>query len=159
MKFLLVVFGWALSLSGFAAGSSEAPDAAYAYIISPTDGETVGTEVLVRFGLSGMGVAPAGVDRAETGHHHLLIDREELPAADQPMPASDTLIHFGKGQTEALIKLTPGTHSLQLVLGNHFHVPHQPMVKSKKITVQVAGEAPAEEDKPKKKGMLDGLFR
>ena len=84
-----------------------------------------------------MGVAPAGVEFSGTGHHHLLIDLAELPAMDQPLPASGQLKHFGKGQTETSLDLAPGVHSLQLLLGNHLHVPHQAPVLSEKITITV----------------------
>ena len=130
----------ALSLSSsmvFAEGVpvSKSPEGAKVYIISPTDGETVGTEVLVKFGLSGMGVAPAGTDKENTGHHHLIIDGEKLPDLDKPM-GSDVM-HFGGGQTEKLINLEKGKHTLQMILGNYLHVPHNPPVVSEKITINV----------------------
>ncbi len=152
------IAGLALLSSGLAmaADRSSAPEGAYAYIISPAHGETVSSPVLVRFGLAGVGVAPAGVERSNTGHHHLLIDMDELPPANEPLPASDKLIHFGAGQTEALVELTPGTHKLQLVLGNHQHVMHKPVVKSKPITITV--RAPKAEPQEKKPG-LPGLFQ
>ena len=93
--------------------------------------------VRVRFGLIGMGVAPAGVDLPDTGHHHLIIDLDELPSLDLPLPATDNVKHFGKGQTEAKIELSPGKHTLQLVLGDKIHLPHSPAVISKKITITV----------------------
>lgn len=124
-----------------AADRSASPEGAYVYFVSPADGETVASHTLVKFGLSGMGIAPAGVERSNTGHHHLLIDMDELPAADQPMAGSDQLIHFGGGQTEAWVDLPPGKHTLQLVLGNHLHVMHKPVVKSRKITVTVLPSA------------------
>ena len=114
---------------------SKSPEGAKVYIISPTDGETVGTEVLVKFGLQGMGVAPAGTDKENTGHHHLIIDGEKLPDLDKPM-GSDVM-HFGGGQTEKLIKLEKGKHTLQMILGNYIHVPHNPPVVSEKITINV----------------------
>jgi hypothetical protein len=114
---------------------SKSPEGAKVYIISPTDGETVGTEVLVKFGLQGMGVAPAGTDKENTGHHHLLIDSDKLPDLDKPM-GSDVM-HFGGGQTEKLIKLEKGKHTLQMILGNYMHVPHNPPVVSEKITINV----------------------
>ncbi|NNC54663.1 MAG: DUF4399 domain-containing protein [Pseudomonadales bacterium] len=123
--------------SGTAQLSSAAPPGASVYLLSPVDGERVPTTFKVTFGLSGMGVAPAGVQRENTGHHHLLIDLEQLPPLDKPLPASDNVRHFGGGQTEALVTLAPGEHSLQLLLGNHFHVPHQPPVLSKKIHIVV----------------------
>lgn len=114
-----------------------APEGVELYIVSPQDGEKVGREVVVVFGLRGMGVAPAGVEKEETGHHHLLIDVESTPALDQPLPSDANHRHFGGGQTEAVIELEPGEHTLQLLLGDHNHVPHDPPVMSDKITVVV----------------------
>ncbi len=112
------------------------PATAEAYLIAPTDGAVVGREVTVRFGLKGMGVAPAGTIAADTGHHHLLIDTP-LPSLDQPIPADAQHVHFGKGQTETTITLSPGTHTLQLLLGDQNHVPHDPVVASAVVTVTV----------------------
>ena len=130
---LLIVTGSAL-----AAGlpRSTAPAEARAYIISPQDGATVTSPFTVQFGLKGMGIAPAGVPMAGTGHHHLLID-VELPPLDQPVPANDHHLHFGKGQTEAVVTLAPGKHRLQLLLADHLHLPHEPSVVSEPITVTV----------------------
>lgn len=116
-----------------------APDNARLYFIAPDDGETVTSPVTVRFGLEGMGVAPAGVDQQGTGHHHLLIDVDEanMPAMNMPLPTSDQVVHFGGGQTEVDIELEPGEHTLQLLLGDHRHVPHDPAVMSEKITITV----------------------
>lgn len=116
---------------------SPAPEGAGVYIISPADGEIVGTTVTIKFGLSGMGVAPAGVDKNHTGHHHLLIDLEELPSLDRPLPATDQVRHFGGGQTEVTVTLEPGEHRLQLLLGDYRHIPHEPPVLSAPITVTV----------------------
>ena len=116
---------------------SPSPKGARAYIISPKDGKTVPKTFTIRFGLKGMGVAPAGVDLENTGHHHLIIDLDELPDLNLPLPMSDNVRHFGKGQTEAKITLEPGTHTLQLVLGDKIHLPHSPEVISKKITITV----------------------
>ncbi len=116
---------------------SSRPEAAEVYIISPKDGEVVGEEFTVVFGLKGMGIAPAGVDLPDTGHHHLLVDVENLPKMDLPIPADKNHLHFGKGQTETKLKLTPGTHTLQLLLGNFLHIPHDKEVISKKITITV----------------------
>jgi hypothetical protein len=113
------------------------PTGAVAYIVSPKDGETVSGKFTINFGLSGMGVAPAGVQIENTGHHHLVID-DKLPPTDQPMGMSAKLVHFGKGQTETVVELPPGKHTLQLVLGDFAHIPHNPPVISKKITVTVA---------------------
>ena len=117
--------------------ATPAPAGAAVYIISPTDGATVGQHVTVRFGLKGMGVAPAGIGKERTGHHHLLVDVEQLPAAGQLIPNDAQHIHFGGGQTETTITLTPGTHTLQLELGDAHHVPFDPPLVSKRITIHV----------------------
>lgn len=119
---------------------SPSPDRATAYIISPADGETVSSPVTVKFGLQGMGVAPAGVQQANTGHHHLLIDTSSLPPDNLPLPATDQVVHFGGGQTETTIALAPGTHTLQLVLGDYLHIPHDPPVRSQQITITVSAD-------------------
>ena len=114
------------------------PAGAKVYIVSPKDGATIKGPVTVVFGLAGMGVAPAGVQAENTGHHHLLIDMD-LPAnLGLPLPATDNLKHFGKGQTETTLDLKPGKHTLQLVLGDHLHIPFLPVVASQKITITVA---------------------
>ncbi|CAM0998386.1 DUF4399 domain-containing protein [Rhodanobacter sp. Root179] len=117
--------------------TTAAPAGAEVYIISPGDGATVGQEITVRFGLKGMGVAPAGIGKEHTGHHHLLVDVKDLPAAGQPIPADANHIHFGGGQTQTTLKLAPGTHTLQLELGDQHHVPFEPALVSKRITVHV----------------------
>ena len=116
---------------------SKAPADAQVYFIEPQDGAVIEGPVKVVFGLESMGVAPAGVDRDNTGHHHLLIDVEEMPDMSQPLPASEHVKHFGGGQTETTLDLEPGTHTLQLLVGNYVHVPHQQPVISKKITIEV----------------------
>jgi hypothetical protein len=113
------------------------PADAQVYIISPKDGAKVSSPVTVQFGLKGMGIAPAGVKIENTGHHHLLIDTDAPTDLSQPLPASEKVVHFGKGQTETQVKLTPGKHTLQLLLGDSTHVPHNPPVISKKITITV----------------------
>jgi hypothetical protein len=115
---------------------SERPADARVYFITPLDGETVTSPVVVRFGLGGMGVAPAGVEKADTGHHHLVIDAE-LPPSDLPVPKNDHYRHFGNGQTEVTLDLEPGEHTLQLILGDHLHIPHDPPVVSEKISITV----------------------
>ena len=107
------------------------------YFIAPADGATVEETFTVRFGLKGMGVAPAGVVKDGTGHHHLLIDVKDLPPMDLPLPNDDTHKHYGLGQTETTVTLPPGEHTLQLVLGDAAHIPLDPPVLSKKITVHV----------------------
>lgn len=127
------------NLSAVAEGlqSRAAPSGARAYIISPADGDKVSSPVRVQFGLSGMGIAPAGVEYQEAGHHHLLVNAEQLPPANLPIPADDRHRHFGKGQTEALLELAPGQYTLQLLLGDHLHIPHNPPVASEKIHITV----------------------
>ncbi|HEU0198592.1 MAG TPA: DUF4399 domain-containing protein [Nevskiaceae bacterium] len=114
-----------------------ATPAARAYIISPHDGATVPRTFTVRFGLSGMGVAPAGIVYKNTGHHHLLIDVATLPAAGQPIPADARHRHFGGGQSETTLTLAPGTHTLRLELGDAHHMPFNPPIVSQAITVHV----------------------
>lgn len=115
-----------------------APAGAQVYIISPADGATVkGPQVTVLFGLKGMGVSPAGMPMGASGHHHLLINTDIPANLSAPLPATDELVHFGKGQTETTLTLKPGKHTLQLVLGDHNHVPFDPLLASKKITITV----------------------
>jgi len=140
MKYVIALLGsiTALFVGSVYAGDmmrSSSPEGAMLYIISPPDGAMVNEDVTVKFGLRGMGVAPAGVEKKNTGHHHLLIDGKMLPAFDKPMGKG--VKHFGGGQTEAMIKLGKGKHTLQLILGDRFHVPHNPPVVSKKITITV----------------------
>ncbi|MBC7162276.1 DUF4399 domain-containing protein [Immundisolibacter sp.] len=116
--------------------ATPAPPGAEVYFISPKDGETVNSPVTVRFGLKGMGVAPAGMQKDATGHHHLLIDAP-LPPLDQPVPNDDHHRHFGAGQTETVITLPPGKHTLQLLLGDFAHIPHDPPVMSAPISITV----------------------
>lgn len=125
-----------LLCAGPAAAQTPAPEGAKVYFISPKDGEEITGPVNVKFGLSGMGIAPAGVDKPKTGHHHLLIDIDKVDMA-APLPADDNHKHFGGGQTEATVTLKPGKHTLQLLLGDHNHVPHNPPVMSDKITITV----------------------
>ncbi len=134
LSFLLSVF-FLMPLS--AVEKSSSPDKVMLYIISPQDGDTVSSPVKVIFGLNGMGVAPAGIKMKNTGHHHLLIDLAQLPDINLPIPSDDHHRHFGKGQTEAFIELDKGEHTLQLILGDHMHVPHEPPIISKKIRIKV----------------------
>ena len=126
-----------LSLAATVSAREPAPAGAEVYIVSPKDGEKVSSPVKVVFGLKGMGIAPAGIKFDNSGHHHLLID-SDLPAdLSQPLAANEKSVHFGKGQTETSLTLPPGKHTLQLVLGDSLHIPHDPAVVSKKITVTV----------------------
>lgn len=114
-----------------------APAGAYAYIGWPNNGDVIrATHFHVWFGLRGMGVAPAGTDKPGTGHHHLLIDTA-LPPLDAPIPNDEHHRHFGLGQTETMVDLPPGTHTLQLLLGDANHIPFDPPVMSPKITITV----------------------
>lgn len=134
----------AMTIAGFSrlgkahAGSTPAPKEAYLYILWPGDGEVIKGAFWCRFGLRNMGVAPAGVAKENTGHHHLLIDVDasELDM-NEPIPADRTHVHFGAGQTEARVDLPPGRHTLQLVLGDVDHVPFNPPVVSRKISITV----------------------
>lgn len=115
------------------------PADAKVYIVSPKDGDTVEGPVTVVFGLKGMGVAPAGIymgPESPTGHHHIALNTE-LPNLKLPFPMDEKHLHFGKGQTEATLELEPGEHTLQLVLGDHIHIPHDPPLVSEKITITV----------------------
>lgn len=119
------------------AEQTPAPKNAYLYIGWPNDGEVINNRRFrVWFGLRNMGLAPAGVEWPNAGHHHLIIDRD-LPPLDEEIPADNNHLHFGAGQTETVIELEPGVHTLQLILGDHNHVPHDPPVISKKITITV----------------------
>jgi hypothetical protein len=113
------------------------PAGAKLYVVSPANGATVKSPVTVVFGLSGMGIAPAGVPFENAGHHHLLIDTAIPANTGLPLPATDNIKHFGKGQTEASIELKPGKHTLQLVLGDQNHIPFNPVVASAQITITV----------------------
>ena len=106
------------------------------YFINIEEGDRVESPFLIQFGLSGMGIAPAGTDRANTGHHHLLINVNEIDLS-KPIPSSSSHIHFGGGQTESLIDLMPGDYSMQLVLGDMTHTPHNPPIISQRINITV----------------------
>lgn len=146
MKIVAIVAGLTVTLTPLAGGAAFAQDVkaywpadAKVYFIAPKDGADIVGPVKVVMGLSGLGVAPAGVDKPKTGHHHVLIDTD-VPtgdAATKAMPMDDGHKHFGGGQTETTLTLAPGTHTLQLVVGDMTHVPHDPALKSEKITVTV----------------------
>jgi hypothetical protein len=120
-----------------------APADARVYFVGLEDGSVLPQKATIHFGLVNMGVAPAGIDRPNTGHHHLLIDTN-LPPLDEPIPNDFNHLHFGAGQTEAIVTLSPGRHTLQLLLGDENHVPHNPPIMSKPIRVYVA--------KPRRRG-------
>jgi len=136
---LLVTLSLSISapaLADEALPRTPSPDGATCYLITPADGESVKSPVTVRFGLSAMGVAPAGIEKGGTGHHHLLID-SELKNWGVPIPNDAQHRHFGGGQTEVTLDLQPGRHTLQLVLADHRHIPHEPPIVSKVITITV----------------------
>jgi uncharacterized protein DUF4399 len=121
------------------AAQTPSPAGAKVYFINLKDGDSVTSPFLVQFGLSGMGVAPAGVEKPNTGHHHLLIDAPALTEEQlkEPIPADDNHKHFGGGQTETMVTLPEGKHTLQLILGDWTHIPHVPPVMSEPITITV----------------------
>lgn len=139
MQLAIVSVLSALLLASQALAQSPWPDGAKVYIVSPADGAAVSNPLRVVFGLQGLGVAPAGIEKAKTGHHHLLIDREP-PSGDDlayPLPAEDNLVHFGGGQTETTVELPPGRHTLRLIMGDANHIPHDPPLVSEPVTVTV----------------------
>jgi len=134
--FIVAAFILAASVS-FAQERTSSPAGAEVYIISPKDGAKVRGPVTVLFGLRGMGIAPAGVKFDNTGHHHLLVDMDVPADLATPMPATDTLLHFGKGQTQTSLTLAPGKHTLQLLFADLNHIAMQPPLLSKKINITV----------------------
>jgi len=133
LLYITLVF---LSIPALSNAATPSPAGAKESILSPADGATVSSPVTVKFGMEGMEIVPAGTDKPNTGHHHLLIDAE-LPPMNAAIPKDATHMHFGKGQTEASITLAPGKHTLQLLLGDKDHMPHNPPVYSQKITITV----------------------
>jgi len=115
---------------------SPAPEGARAFFITPANGATVTTPFTVEFGIEGMSIEKAGVAEANSGHHHLLIDTD-LPPLGMPIPADDNHRHFGDGSTSVELNLEPGEHTLQLLLGDYLHIPHEPPVTSEVLTVVV----------------------
>ncbi|NPT44078.1 DUF4399 domain-containing protein [Paraburkholderia sp. 1N] len=134
---LSLLLGIAALSESALAEQTPSPPGAEEYIIWPSDGAVIhGGKLWVRMGLRNMGVCPKGVAVPNTGHHHLLIDTD-LPPLDQEIPSDRNHLHFGAGETDARIELPPGKHTLQLILGDHNHIPHVPPVYSKKITITV----------------------
>lgn len=127
-----------LLVSAAIAGETPAPEGAKVYFINLKDGDKVTSPVSIKFGLSGMGVAPAGTEKEKTGHHHLIINEKiEGDELNEPIPSDEQHKHFGGGQTEVSVELPKGTHTLQLVLGDWSHIPHNPPVMSERISVTV----------------------
>jgi Domain of unknown function (DUF4399) len=140
MRIFAIAAALALAASVTGAQAQErtpSPAGAKVFIISPKNGEKVTSPVTVKFGIKGMTLAPAGTKTENTGHHHLLIDTDAPADLSQPLPSTDKIVHFGKAQTETTVTLPPGKHTLQLLLGDANHIPHNPPVISKKITITV----------------------
>jgi hypothetical protein len=133
-----IIAGSVLGRAQTTGGPTRSGPGAEVYFIDLKDGATVPSKLKLSFGLRNMGIAPAGTDRPNSGHHHLLIDAE-LPALDQPIPNDFNHLHFGAGQTETEITLKPGQHTLQLLMGDQDHIPHTPPVMSQRIHVRVEG--------------------
>jgi hypothetical protein len=129
-----------LGALGQTPGRTPSAAGASVYFIDLKDGATVPEKFTIRFGLRNMGLAPAGMAKAGTGHHHILVDAE-MPPADRPIPNDPRHLHFGAGQTEAEVTLAPGQHTLQLLFADHEHVPHDPPIASERIRIVVQGEA------------------
>lgn len=121
-------------------GGSDQASTNRVYIVSPANGSTVTSPVTIEFGIEGFTLAPAGTSEAGTGHHHLMVDTP-LPPLNQPIPASDKHLHFGKAQTSTVLELQPGEHTLQLLLGDGNHVPHSTALISDPIIITVTAEA------------------
>jgi hypothetical protein len=136
LALLLACAASAAALGQTKGGPTPSPPGAAAYFVDLKDGATLQPKATIHFGLHGMGVAPAGSDRANSGHHHLLVDAE-VPPLDQPIPNDFNHLHFGAGQTEADVTLSPGEHTLQLLVGDKDHLPHTPPVMSARIKVRV----------------------
>ena len=129
--------GVLMGVSVMVSAATPAPKDAEVFIVSPEDGATVSQEFKVKFGVKNIALAPAGDVTKNTGHHHLLIDVVDQPDMGQPLPVTDNIRHFGKGQTETEISLPPGRHTLQLLMGDKSHIPLNPSVESRAITVNV----------------------
>src|SRR5882672_7967376 len=136
MRYTAFAAALSLTLAGGFALATESAQGAKEYFINLKNGQHVKSPVLIQFGLSGMGIAPAGSTNPGTGHHHLVID-SDTPGAAAPISMDDKHMHFGRGQTEVSIPLTPGNHTLQLVLADGGHIPFTPPVVSDKVTVTV----------------------
>lgn len=146
---LLLIAGLLFALQGMSQAQAQAshstPSAAGATVgfANLADGNVVPPVFTVKFAISGMDITPAGTQTENTGHHHLLINVTKLPDMNLPLPDTDNIRHFGKGQTEVELTLPPGPHTLQLLLGNYAHIPHSPPVMSEKITITVQAVKPS----------------
>ncbi|MGY8985560.1 MAG: DUF4399 domain-containing protein [Sphingomonadales bacterium] len=131
MRYLLILF-----VSLFFVKHTYSDETPKVFFENLENGQHVNSPLMVKFGVRGMRIVPAGIDEPMSGHHHLLVDTN-LPNMGEPIPSDEHHIHFGKGQLETIVELTPGTHTLQLLLGNWTHIPHRTPIKSHKITVIV----------------------
>lgn len=137
-RLLLALSVCLVAATAFAADRMAAPAGAEVYFIAPQNGAKLHSPVTIKFGLKGMGIAPVGIKFDNTGHHHLLIDTDLSSVnLDAPMPATDKIVHFGKGQTETTVTLSPGKHTLQLIFADYLHQSFDPPLTSKKITITV----------------------
>ena len=137
-RFILGVACSALAMAAFAQPRASAPAGAKVYFIAPKNGATVQNPVVVKFGLKGMTIAPAGTQTENSGHHHLLVDTDLSDLnLSAPLPANDKILHFGKGQTETTLTLPPGKHTLELLFADYQHMSFDPPLHSKKITITV----------------------
>jgi hypothetical protein len=139
MNRVLLAFGASLlAAAALAQDRPAAPAGAEVYFIAPRNGAVIQGPVTVKFGLKGMGIAPAGIKFDNTGHHHLLVDTDLSDLKlDAPLPATDKVLHFGKGQTETTVTLAPGKHTLELLFADYQHIPFDPALHSQKITITV----------------------
>jgi hypothetical protein len=137
-RLVLFAFLTMISTAALSQERTAAAPGAEVYFISPKDGAKISGPVSVKFGLKGMGIAPAGVKFENTGHHHLLIDTDLADVKlDQTLPVTDKIKHFGKGQTETVLEMAPGKHTLRLIFADYLHVPVDPPLTSKQITITV----------------------
>lgn len=143
-NFMAIAIAMGLSAAPALAERTPAPEGAAVYFVNLEDGATVSSPVTIVFGLSNMGVAPAGVELENTGHHHILLNRAPFGEAEADadaleigLTADENHLHFGGGQTEVTLELDPGSYTMQLVLGDHFYIPHDPPIVTEVITITV----------------------
>lgn len=136
MRFFILFF-CTLHFSSVLAHSYDTKENPKVFFITPLHGDTVSNPINVRFGATGINIVPAGIDLPMSGHHHLLINVDKLPNLKMPIPADNNHLHFGKGQSEAKLNLPEGKHTLQLLIGNHLHIPHNEPLISEKIEIIV----------------------
>ena len=136
MRFI-ILFVCVVFLSDASSHSYNSDKQKTVYFITPSDGITTTSPVKIKFGVTGINIVPAGVDMPDSGHHHLLINVDKLPNLKLPIPADSNHLHFGSGQTETILDLPKGKHTLQLLIGNHLHIPHETPLISEKIEITI----------------------